>query len=152
MNELNREEIFRRMQEWRNLKVLHKKAVQQNRKLKAKVKELEKENYQMRAENVELKKVIECLLLRVEELEQIIFGKSKKKDNNDDSFGGKENERKPPQKRNPASYQRKTPDSSEITETKKHSVDQCPDCGTRLKKKRIVVFYEEDVPLPNKNT
>lgn len=153
MKGLAREEISRRMQEWRNFKVLHKKAVQQNRKLKTEIKILKKENHQLKAENIELKKVVECLLLRIEELEQIIFGKSREKDNDSGDFSSNDNnESKLPKKRNPESYQRKKPNPAEITETKRHSIDQCPDCRTKLRRKRIVVFYEEDILLPDKNT
>ena len=141
------------MQEWRNLKALHKEAVRQNLKLKTAIKILREENRQLRAENAELKKMVECLLLRVEELEQIIFGKSNKKDNGGSNLPpDQSNGRKPPKQRDLNSYQRKKPDPDEVTETRRHPIDYCPDCKTKLSRKRMVVFYDEDIPLPDGNT
>ena len=81
MEQLTKEEIDRRMQEWRNIKVLHEKAIQMNKKLKANEKIFKAEIAQLKEENRSQKADIENLKLQVEELKQIIFGKKKKDDN-----------------------------------------------------------------------
>ena len=153
MQTLNQITIKKRMQEWRNLKVLHEKSVQQNKKLKEKNKKLRTENQQIKQENAELKIVTQDLLIRIEELEKIIFGKSKKNENdtNNNSFINPKKKKRQQPNRSKESYQRKKPKPEEITNTQKHTINECPNCQTKLRKKKIVIFYEEDIPLPNKD-
>jgi transposase len=150
--ELDKETIRERMQEWRNLKVLYQKAINQKEKRRNEIQKLRIKNKDLKIENAELRTRVENLELQLEELKEIIFGKSKDKndENHDPSFIQKK-ERKKAQ-RNKESYQRKTPDPDEITKTEKHTITHCLDCNTKLRNKRIVIFYEEDIPLPDENT
>lgn len=148
MNKITQKEFNRRMQEWRNIKVLHEKAIKMNKKLK-------EENKRQRKEILELKEIIikqaqeiETLKVLIAELQEIVFGKKKKGNNDDDKFGRSRTNKRKKTSRSKESYARKLPDKKDITETRKHSIEQCPDCNEELKKKKIIVFYEEDIPLP----
>jgi len=152
--ELSKEEIKKRMQEWRNLKTLNKKAVARRDKLERQLKLEREENARLRKENQELRKEVEELKLQVEELREIIFGKKndkdKKGDDENDLWEPKKKERKK-KKRSKSSYQRELPKEEEITNTQEHKIDNCPDCGTNLANKKVKEFYEEDIPLPKEN-
>jgi len=153
MEKLTEKEIQKRLWELRNLRVLYKKAVAKNAKLKEKNKS-QRERIIALEENQEfLLDQVEALKLQVEELKQIVFGrKKKKKDDKDDDFRP-EKKRKDPKKRNRDSYKRPIPDENDVTAHEYHSLDpNCPDCGTNLQNKETVVFYEEDIPLPDKET
>lgn len=154
MEKLTQKEKDRRMQEWRNIKVLHKKAVAQNEKLKRKLHNAEAENSSLRELVEQQMEMIEALKLQMEELKQMVFGRKKKKkdDDDEDAFRPKK-EKKKPKKRNKDSYKRPIPDEEDITAHKYHSLDpNCPDCGTNLQDKEVAIFYEEDIPLPDKTT
>lgn len=146
MKQLTPEEINRRMQEWRNIKVLYKKQQIASSKLKDKIKLLEEQVKII----PELIAVIEDLKLQLEEMKQIIFGKKKGDDDDDSNFPNLKNceVKKEKKKRTKDSYKRKKPEPQEITEIKKHIIDQCPDCSDVLVKKKVVIFHEEDIPLP----
>ena len=158
--ELSKEEIKKRMQEWRNLKTLNKKAVARREKLERKFKlereeneRLRKENQELKRENQELRQAVEELKLQVEELREIIFKKKNKDkggDDENDFWEPKKKERKK-KKRSKSSYQRELPKEEEITDIKEHKIDNCPDCGSKLSNKKQVEFYEEDIPLPEEN-
>ena len=136
--QLSEKEIGQRLVRLRNLERLHEKArkriVSQEKEIKflrLRVRELEEQSK-------EKDKTIESFRLQLEEIKIKVFGK--KKDKNDE----------PPQKRQPAdrdssSYQR--PIQDEITEEKSHPINNCPKCQTILTKKRIAIYYEEDIPL-----
>jgi transposase len=116
------------------------------------------ENTKLRQENKGLKGRVEYLenrleqvLLQLDELKEIIFGKKKAKDknkddndNNDDNDFGNTNQTK----RDKASYLRPPPSEDEITDQEEYSISDCPDCGTGLTKKQTVSQYIEDVRLP----
>ncbi len=75
----------------------------------------------------------------------MVFGKKKKKDVDDDDLI-------PPKEKIPRSndsYKRPIPKESEVTETKHHPLNQCS-CGEKATKKKTVIFYEEDIPIPAK--
>lgn len=135
---LSDKEINQRLVRLRNLEWLHKQArkkiIAQDKEikfLKARVKELEEKNR-------EKDRTIETFRLQLEEIKIKVFGKKKDK--------GSE----PPQERQKAdressSYQRPIP--TEITEEKTHPINNCPKCQTSLSKKRMIIYYEEDIPL-----
>ena len=136
---LSEKEIHKRLIRLRNLEQLHKKArkriVSQDKEikfLKFRIKELEEKDK-------EKDKIIQSLMLQMEEIKIKVFGKKKEKDD----------EKRPPKKsdRDPSSYQRPIP--NEITKEKNHIIDNCPKCKTKLIKKRIVIYYEEDIVLQN---
>ncbi len=154
MEKLTQKEKDRRIQEWRNIKVLHKKAVAQNKKLKRKLYNAEAENNSLRELVEQQMEMIETLKLQMEELQQIVFGrKRKKKDDDDEDDFRPKKEKKKPKKRNKDSYKRPIPDEEDITSHEYYSLgSNCPDCGAGLQDKETIVFYEEDIPLPNKET
>jgi len=122
------------------LKQVNSRLINENAQLRAKNKELEKENKL-------LKEQIEKLLLRLEELERIIFGKKKKKkdknkdkDNNDDNppnLGKRE--------RDKSSYRRPVPAEEDVTDRKYYHFSNCPDCGAGLTDIKKVARYVEDI-------
>ena len=140
-HQLSAQEIKRRLQELQNLKVSHVRTVKENKVLKEKVAKLEQEN-------VSFKKEIEALKVVVAELKEIIFGKKKKKDEYDEDETDNNDTKAKKEPRSKKSYQREIPNSKDITERKRYSIDTCPDCKRKLRKKKIVIFYEEDIPLP----
>mgnify|MGYP000730050305 CR=1 FL=1 len=93
---------------------------------------------------------LEDVLLRLAELEEMIFGKKKDKkdkdnedDDNKDNNSGNSN--KP--KRDKSSYTRPAPNENEVTDIEEYNIDNCPDCGTKLTKKEFVIRYIEDIKL-----
>ena len=155
MEKLTRKEIERRMVEWRNLKVLYKKAVGKNIKLKADKKALQKRVAELEEGQIFLLDKIGEMQLQIEELKQMVFGRKRKKkddDDEDNDFRPKK-EKKEPKKRSKDSYKRPIPDEKDVTAHKYHSLNPtCPDCGTSLRDKETVIFYEEDIPLPDQKT
>lgn len=117
--------------------------VNENAKLRKRVAELE-------AENADLRQKLENVLVRMSELEEIIFGKKKKKKDDDDnndkpttSKGGTSQK----SSRDNSSYSRPAPTAEEITDIEEYNIDNCPDCQTALSKKQIIVRYLEDIKL-----
>lgn len=139
------------MQELRNERKLHHSA-------QARIVVLEKENKELRMEVASFKSVaalqqatINELKLQVEELRTIVFGKKRRKEENHDI------DDKPPTKetisnRTPESYRRSLPKEGEVTETRSHPIESCNHCGGRISEKETVVYYVEDIPLPQKKT
>ena len=135
---LTEAEIKKRLQDLRNLEMLHVKAKervtnleQENRKLKEKVKALEEEN------NF-LKRTIESVSFELEQVKIKLFGKK--------PTVHRILRKKEKKKRGIFSYHRPIPEN--VTETRSHPVNACAHCHGILKKKSIRVFYEEDIPLP----
>ena len=143
---LSKKEIKNRLIRLRNLERLHAeqklrndKLVTENRGLKVRMTAVEKENKELRV-------IVSDLKLQVEELRVMVFGKKKKvkEIDNDDLTPPKE---KIP--RSDDSYKRPIPQDNEVTETKNHPLNQCA-CGGKITKKKTVIFYEEDIPIPAK--
>jgi transposase len=155
MKKLTDNEIKRRMVEWRNLQVLHKKAVARNEKFKRKLSNANGEIRVLKEVIAEQLELNEQLQLRVEELELIIFGRKKKKkkkksSDDDNKPKGKKGSGKP---RDKESYKREVPRNEDVTTDEYHELDpNCPDCGSSLEDKETTVFYEEDIPLPDDGT
>jgi transposase len=135
---LTEEEIKKRLQDLRNLEMLHGKArnrvedlEQENRKLKGRIKELEEEN------NL-LKSAVAGVKFELEQIKNKLFGKKsetvhvvRKKEKKD---------------RDIFSYHRPIP--KQITKIELHPVNECLHCRGEFKRKSIKVFFEEDIPLP----
>ncbi|HCX89129.1 MAG TPA: hypothetical protein DHT43_01150, partial [Deltaproteobacteria bacterium] len=110
MVKLSDEEIRKRLIELRNLKYLYGKAkkriASQDKTikfLKLRVKELEEKDKQK-------DKIIESLMLQLEDIKIKVFGKKNNKDDkNDDATP------KTPKPRDNSSYQRRIPNDSEVT-------------------------------------
>ncbi len=155
MEKLTENEIRKRMTEWRNLKVLHRKAVEKNIKLKADNRALRKRVAELEQGQIFLLDKIGEMQLQIEELKQMVFGRKRKKkegNDNDDDLPP-EPETGKPEKRGRDSYKRPVPDEKDVTSHEYHNLGpSCPDCGTSLRDKETVVFYEEDIPLPDERT
>ena len=135
---LSAETIGKRMVEWRNHKRLYPE-------LRRKYEEVKEENRQLRCTVAEQQAVIEKLLLRVEELERMVFGERRK---SDDTSPPVSPPALPPNKtRTSGSYRRSLPPPETVTERTEHPLLSCPDCGTALRRKRIVLSVIEDMVL-----
>ena len=103
--------------------------------------ELEKSNEKI----IFLEEKLEKALLYVEELQKYVF-RGKKKDEDDD---GEDNDDNPKsggsKKRSKKSYRRVIPNKEEITDEKTYNIENCPDCGNKLSKIKILEFYEQDI-------
>lgn len=148
MPPLSQKEIQNRLTRLRNLERLHEVQVKRNRFLEEQVRLLTQVNQ-------EHAKTIQTLLLRIEELERMIFGRKKKKNREEDEKTKKDDDGNdtdfPPQtpvSRDPESYHRPLPKEIEITDEKHHTLDACPECKIPLEKKTLHEFYEEDIILP----
>lgn len=154
MKKLEGKELYRRLQEARNAMRLLESARQTIDAFRQQVALLKKQN-DLQAEQISLQKgIMEQQALRIEYLEKMVFGKSKKKrpqdsddpDQNSSPSSGKKNEQK---KRDPQTYQREIPKEEEITDTKNYELPCCPDCSGPLTGKKIVERYLEDIILPD---
>lgn len=116
----------------------------ENKRLRQRIKFLEEENARK-------DKIIESLLLRIEELEKIVFGSKNKKNKDGGLTISFDKTLKTKVKRDTSSYRRAIPAESEITKKENHTIDACPDCGSFLVRKRKVVRYVEDILLPHLN-
>lgn len=136
--QLSDKEIRQRLSRLRNLEHLHiqarKRIVSQSKEIKS----LRQEVQELKKENTSLKKIIETMSLQLEEIKNKVFGKKKDKDD-------KPPKKRPPADRDSSSYQRPIP--SEITKEESHPINNCPKCHTSLIRKRIVIYYEEDIAL-----
>lgn len=103
--------------------------------------ELEKSNEKI----IFLEEKLEKALLYIEELQKYVF-RGKKKDEDDD---GEDNDDNPKsggsKKRSKKSYRRVIPNKEEITDKKTYNIENCPDCGNKLSKIKILEFYEQDI-------
>ena len=141
---LSKAEVKKRLIRLRNIEFLHEQQ-------RFKIWHLRDENRELKQEIKRLniivsgqQKTIDDMKLQIEELRVMVFGKKKKKEVDDDDLT-------PPKEKIPRSsnsYQRPIP-ISEVTEIKHHPIDQCG-CGGKVTKKKTVIFYEEDIPIPAK--
>jgi len=98
-------------------------------------------------ETINLKKLLEKALLRIEELEKIVF-RTKRKNNGDkdeDKNNSKPSSDNGRGKRGSGSYQRPIPAEEDITDTQECIINNCPDCGNKLTRVETVVRYVEDI-------
>lgn len=147
---LTKKEIYERMIEWRNLKKLHQAAREHIELRDTLIKEQAEQIRLLKQENALQKKLIETLTLRVEELERMIFGRRKKKnrDENDDDPSSSPSSSPTKATRDPASYHRRIPPPEEVTKEETHPIAACPQCATPLTRMTTVIFYEEDIRVP----
>lgn len=151
---LTKKTIYERMTEWRNLKKLHQAARERIARQEQLIKEQAEQIHILKEENAVQKKLIETLTLRVEELERMIFGRGKKKnrDPDDDDSSSSPSSSRTKEPRSPSSYHRRIPPQEEITKEEAHYIVTCPQCDTPLTQMTTVVFYEEDIRLPEQPT
>ena len=144
-NSLSQAEITDRLIRLRNLERLYGEQKKRITVLEDLVKALKEENRILKNINDELKLALEDFKLQIEELRSMVFGKKKqKKEHDDDDFI-------PPKEkmeRDVDSYKRPIPQDTEVTETENHPIDACIHCRRTLLKKKTIVFFEEDIPIP----
>jgi len=115
-------------------------------RLKNENSKLREENKKLRQENEHLRSELENVLLRIDELTSIVFGK-KNKDQKKKKYGFDDDD-KPRRHREPLSYRREMPSDDDVTDTEFCEINNCPDCGTRLARKQLVIRYIEDIRIP----
>ena len=145
-SQLSAEEINHRLIRLRNLERLHEAQAVRIGLLEEQIKLLKQENALLRKINAELTSTVQDFKLQIEELRTMVFGKKKQKPTDDDDMA-------PPKEkveRTADSYKRPVPNETEVTENKKHTIDSCICCHGQLSKKEIIIFFEEDIPLPIK--
>lgn len=140
------EEIRKRLQKLYNYeKVLYPELKERSDKLREKNKILQEENDRLREEN----KQIEKLLLELEELKAMKFGKRREKSSEEAKIvpvvEDAEKEEAEKQKRSKESYRRKEPLPEEITDRLRMELSLCPECGEVLVEKKEYVHYREDL-------
>ena len=137
---LSNQEIKLRMIELHNLRRLHAEAIKRNERQSKQIKLLKQQVYILQEQNKEKDKIIEKFALQLEELRTKVFGKKKDKDtDHKPKSGGHKMER------DNSSYKRQIPE--DITKEELHSIDACTLCQTILARKRVKVFYVEDIPF-----
>ena len=134
--------IKKRMVEWRNYKRLYPE-------LRRKYEERGEEIRALKQTVAEQQAVIEKLLLRVEELERMVFGQKRKSD--DAPPPAVPPAPSPKKMRTSGSYRRPVPPPEAVTKTVDHPLSSCPDCGTVLRRKKIVLHIIEDMVLPTED-
>lgn len=93
-----------------------------------------------------LEEKLEKALLYIEELQKYVFrGKKKDEDDNDKKGSNGKSKSGDSKKRSKKSYRRAIPNKDEITDEEKHNIENCPDCGNKLSKIKILEFYEQDI-------
>ncbi len=141
MIKIGESEIRKRMQKLRNYeKILYPELKERSDKLRNKNKELEAENKRLKKEN----KQIEKLLLELEELKAMKFGK-KRQSRKREVVSVPEEVKKKKKKRSKESYRRPKPSKDEITDKLKIEIEKCPECGEELVEKKEHVHYREDL-------
>ncbi len=140
------DEVKKRLIRLRNLEYLHEAQRFKIWHLRDENRELRKEIKALKLVASEQQKTIDDLKLQIEELRVMVFGRKRKKDAVD------EDDRTPPPTTVPRtsdSYKRPMPKDDEVTEIVPHTLTRCR-CGTKVTRKQIIVFYEEDIPIPAK--
>lgn len=140
------EEVKKRLIRLRNVEYLHEVQRFKIGHLRDENRELRKEIKALKLVGAEQQKTINDLKLQIEELRTMVFGKKKKRDGSDDDDHAPPKEKAP---RTADSYKRPLPKDEEVTEVVPHPLPRCA-CGTALTEKQVVVFYEEDTPIPAK--
>lgn len=147
---LSAAEIRQRLVEWRNLKHLHAQQKQRNQRLEARIKGLETENRALHSRLDERDHTIEKLMLRIGDLEKMVFGETKNRSGSSSghSSSGSSTSPQQPKRRPSYSYQRPEPRDEDVTDTEHHAVAACKHCGGPLSQLEEVVRYVEDIILP----
>jgi len=145
---LSEKEIRQRLTRLTNLERLYAEQKERNQKLERELREL-KIRYEK--DIAERDALIEKLLLRVGDLEKMVFGEKKNKDKNSSSGQSSSDNtghNKDRQPRSRDSYQRSQPNDDEVTKEKHHPITACHHCGGPLSGFEEVVRYVEDIILP----
>lgn len=143
---LSQNEVKKRLIRLRNLERLHLEQKQRNERLVLEKREFKKEIARLNVIVREQQRTIDDMKLQIEELRVMVFGKKKKSKeiDDDDLIHPKEKT-----ERTSDSYKRPIPKDEEVTDVVLHPLSHCS-CGAKMIKKKIVVFFEEDIPVPAK--
>lgn len=139
-NKLSSKKIEKRLIRLRNLERLRENDKETISKLRA-------ENSTLKIRVVELENLVETLLLRIEELEKMIFGGSGGGKAQPPLKYGPEKTTKKKKIRKKSSYKRAVPE--QIDKEEVFEITECPDCQFFLEKKKISHQYIEDILLPS---
>jgi len=141
---LSESEMKKRLEKLRNYERLYPE-------LRRKYEEVKEENRQLKKTVAEQQALIEKLLLRVEELERMVFGGKRRPEDDDHTpLLPPDTDTPQPVQRTAKSYRRAEPEPEEVTKHTTAPIHACPDCGTSLRRKATVTRYIEDIPLPKK--
>ncbi len=142
------DEVAKRLVRLNNLERLHGAQKKQIGLLEEQVRLLKEENRLLREKNSLLERGMDDLKLQLEEMKTIVFGKKKRQSGHDDDFPPAQNhiaECRPKE-----SYRRKFPREEDVTKTEPHPIDCCARCGGSFSEREQAVWFEEDIPLPQK--
>jgi regulator of replication initiation timing len=137
------------MIELRNLRKLHSAQKVRIQKLEAQVRFLKQENKELRAENALLKTELTDLRVQMEELRTMVFGKKRQRDEDHDNLTPNT---QTPVRRTKDSYKRSLPRETDITKEEHRPIDACTHCQGAFSERDSTVYFEEDIPLPQKKT
>ncbi len=87
-------------------------------------------------------------MLRIGDLEKMVFGEKKNQDGSSSSQSSSGSNSSPKQRRAKDSYRRPVPQDEEVTTTKHHPITACKHCGGQLSRFEEVIRYVEDIVLP----
>ena len=139
MIKIPKDEIRKRMQKLRNYEnILYPELKERNGRLRIENRELKKKVREYKKKD----KLIEKLLLELEELKAMKFGKKREKLINIKVLPQDNKEKK---KRKPESYRRPEPVTEIITDRLRMEIDECPKCGVLLEDKKENTHYREDL-------
>ena len=143
---LSESDIRQRLIRLHSLEHLHAAQKQRNQRLEEENRQL-KELYEH--DTQALKAQLEAALLRIADLEKMVFGKQKNHDGSHSGQRSANTSHRPERKPRPKdSYQRAVPQDSEVTNSKHHPVSACTHCGGPLSRFETIVRYIEDIILP----
>ena len=144
-NTLTKEEIDSRLIRLRNLERMYEEQHQTNKKLREENKELKAITVKQAKTIDDLIKANQNLTIRVEELSTMVFGKKQKKQTKSIN-----NKKTKSNIRTKNSYKRAIPTDEEVTDIQHHTITNCKKCGEVLCKKRLKIYYVEDITIPKK--
>lgn len=146
------EEVRKRMQKLHNYeKILYPQLKERCDRVRAELKEAKAENARLREEN---NKQLEKIMLQIEELQILKFGKKRGNKKTKPALVPETEEGKDvvakeakvsKEKRSSESYQRATPKPEEVTDYLQLSLEVCPECGEALVDKKEHTHYREDL-------
>ncbi|MBT6921418.1 MAG: IS66 family transposase [Candidatus Pacebacteria bacterium] len=157
MFKLAETEIRKRLQKLHNYeKILYPRLKERSVSIREENKDLKAENERLKEEN---QKHLEKILLQLEEIKILKFGKKRMKKTKISSVpktegreleeaGKRELEKKAKKKlkkRPASSYRRAIPDLSKVTDHLKLEIEVCSKCGGKLVDKKEHVHYREDI-------
>lgn len=132
-------EIHDRLTRLRNLERLHAAA-------RERITRLEEENRALRVELAAQRALNERLLLRVEELERMVFGRKKQRDETGTPpVPPGDTAPSLPDPRPPSSYRRPVPRDTDVTAEMHSPVETCRHCGGRFSEREEHIRYVEDL-------